>query len=533
VIQTEAATIIKQAKEATTADHSNPSDTDIPTISVTPPNFTITGYAVDGNTLLADKDVIQTLSPFIGDDKSFADVQKAIDALQKRYSEQGYHAVRVTLPEQNINSGNIHILIIEGMITAIRVEGATKHDEKNILKTLPSIRVGSSPKLNDITADLKIANENPAKNTSVLMRNAGKTGELEAVIKVKDVDPQTFSATLDNTGTPQTGEGRVTAAYQHANLSNHDDVLRLQIGSSTQYPERYKTIMGAYHVPVFTTNASVDLYAAVSDANSGMLAGSAMQITGAGQVIGARYNQLLASSGAYTHGAFIGIEQKQFRTNFTINDTTIDGAAIGSPNIDALPITLGYKGNWQGKNSQTAWYAAYSHNLAGSDDHSSYQTVGSTQNYRLWRYGADYMTSLDMDWRLRLRLTGQKANDHLIAGEQFAIGGNDNLRGLYERSMAADNAHLLTAEVYTPDMGDKISNALSLRGLIFIDRLSAQNEGASNTTSDLSSAGIGVRLGYQKNISMRADLARLMDVPDGLAQKSGDLYAHVGMTISH
>jgi hemolysin activation/secretion protein len=468
----------------------------------------------------------------VGDNKSFADVQKALDALQKRYLDAGYQAVRVSLPEQNLSSGSIRLQVIEGKITQISVIGATEHDEANIRNSLPSLIVGKAPRLDDMTRELKVANENPSKNATLLMRNAGKVGELEAVVSVKDTKPQTLSATLDNTGSPQTGESRITAAYQHANLTNRDDVLRLQASTSVEYPDRFKTMMAAYHVPVFSVGGSVDGYVGVSDANSGKIAGGLMQINGAGQVIGIRYNQVLANNGATTHSAFTGIERKNFTTNFNINGLNVNGSLLGSPDIEALPVTIGYRGNWQGEASAAGWYAAYSQNMGGSNS-ATYDSVGSKQDYSLWRYGADYAGALAMDMQLRLKLAGQKANNHLISGEQFAIGGYDNLRGLYERSLAADSSNLLTAELYSPDFGATIAEGTSAKGLVFVDHLVAQNEVTGATSSNLTSAGLGVRLAYQKNLSLRADVARLVDVPDGLVQKEGDTYAHVGITVSH
>jgi hemolysin activation/secretion protein len=505
---------------------------EVPIIPVTANNFVIAGYAIDGNSLLAESDIIATLTPFVGDNKTFADVQKALDALQKRYVDAGYQAVRVSLPEQNLSSGSIRFVVIEGKITQIAVLGATEHDEANIRNSLPSLVVGKAPRLDDMTRELKVANENPSKNATVLMRNAGKAGELEALITVKDSHPQTLSATLDNTGSQQTGESRITAAYQHANLTNRDDVLRLQASTSVEYPDRYKTMMAAYHVPVFSTGGSVDGYVGLSDANSGKIAGGLMQINGAGQVIGVRYNQIMANSGSTTHSLFAGIERKNFTTNFNINGVDLDGSLLGSPDLEALPITAGYKGNWQGEASAAGWYAAYSQNSGGSKAE-TYNSIGSKQDYSLWRYGADYVGALALDMQLRLKLAGQKANNHLISGEQFAIGGYDNLRGLYERSLAADSSNLLTAELYSPDFGASIAESTSAKGLVFVDHLVAQNEVTGATSSSLTSAGLGVRLAYQKNLSLRADVARLVNVPDGLVQKEGDTYAHVGITVSH
>ena len=49
---------------------------------------------------------------------------------------------------------------------------------------------------------------------------------------VADQRPYRFSLSLDNTGTPQTGNYRVGAGFQYANLFNRDHVLNVQYVTS-------------------------------------------------------------------------------------------------------------------------------------------------------------------------------------------------------------------------------------------------------------------------------------------------------------
>ena len=58
--------------------------------------FDVTGYAVEGSPLLRSEDFSRIVSPFIGKQKTAADVQKAQRALQQAYLDLGHCSVQVT-----------------------------------------------------------------------------------------------------------------------------------------------------------------------------------------------------------------------------------------------------------------------------------------------------------------------------------------------------------------------------------------------------------------------------------------------------
>src|SRR5258708_25665727 len=67
--------------------------------------FDINQYQVDGNTLLKPAVIERLVAPYKGKQKDFANVQRALEALEIAYRDLGYGSVQVVLPEQNIASG--------------------------------------------------------------------------------------------------------------------------------------------------------------------------------------------------------------------------------------------------------------------------------------------------------------------------------------------------------------------------------------------------------------------------------------------
>src|ERR1700741_4720715 len=65
------------------------------------PRFEITRFALEGNTLLRQQEIDRALAPYVGKEKDFGDIQRALEALEQAYRDRGYAIVQVLLPEQD------------------------------------------------------------------------------------------------------------------------------------------------------------------------------------------------------------------------------------------------------------------------------------------------------------------------------------------------------------------------------------------------------------------------------------------------
>ena len=216
------------------------------------------------------QDAERILAPYTGPDRSLADIQRAREALEAAYSAKGYGAVQVLLPEQEVARGEVVLRAVEAKLGKVTVEGNRFFDEPNIRASLPSLQPGSSPNTARSAKDLRVANENPSKQTTVTLRSGATEGEVDAVVRVVDQDPLKFMVSVDNTGTPQTGDWRIGAGVQHSNLWNRDHILNFQYVTAPYQegdpdplalpPNKDVEIWGAsYRVPIYSLGDSLDL----------------------------------------------------------------------------------------------------------------------------------------------------------------------------------------------------------------------------------------------------------------------------------
>ena len=513
------------------------------------PRFDINKFTVRGATLITADGIELLLAPYIGRSKDFGDVQKALEALEKAYTSKGYSAVQVILPEQQIDKGEVEFEVVEAKIGKIVIEGNKYFDEANVRASVPRVQQGQSPNILHISDNLRLANENPAKQTTVLLRSGAEEGQVDAVVRVADERPNKLSVTLDNTGTQQTGNFRVGVGYQNSNLWNRDHVLNAQYVTAPNdddrtnrlglYPSKHVFILGGqYRIPLYRYGDTLELSAGYSNVNSGVVA-NLFNISGSGSIFGVRYNQNLDKIGDLEHKLSYGLDWRAYQS--TVRQIGVAGAGL-VPDVTVHPISLTYAGTYRKSESDTNFSLSAAQNLPGGNDAGTGAFQGDTfvvpvrpaaraganPRYFTTRWSFNHNRALPRDWQFRWGMSGQLTRDTLISGEQFGIGGADSVRGFLEREIINDNGYRGTLEFYTPDFGSIVPVAgVRMRALAFYDWGAVRRIRPTvleQHGQHVSSAGLGVRFSRGTNLSVRLDAATVTD--SGGVQKIGDVRVH-------
>ena len=492
------------------------------------PRFEIRRYVIDGATLVSADDLAEITQPFTGKDKNFADVQRALEAVEKAFSSRGFSAVQVVLPEQELEKGEVKFKVIEAKIGRVIVEGNKNFDEENIRRSLPSLEEGESPNTLKLAYNLRIANESPSKQTTVLLRGGAEEAKVDAVVRVVDESPLKLSLSLDNSGTTQTGLFRVGFGIQYSNLWNRDHVISVQYITSPSEDNSPNTvalnnsnrvfILGlSYHIPVYSLGDSIDISAGQSNVNSGVV-GNTLAIAGAGTIAGLRYNRHLPRWGDLDHKLALGADWRAYESRVT----QVGGGPQLVPDVTVRPLSLTYNGTYRTSASETNFYVGQSWNIpatgsgAASQDAFTASRAGADAGYSLARYGLSHNRSFANDVQFRASFSGQYTRDMLVSGEQFGVGGADSVRGFTEREVSNDYGYRGTVELYSPDFasGLGVGGNTRMRALAFYDWGQVQRvrpavfEVAQQT---ISGTGIGFRVAVGSSFFLRADWGIVID----------------------
>ncbi|HZW25653.1 MAG TPA: ShlB/FhaC/HecB family hemolysin secretion/activation protein [Gallionella sp.] len=491
------------------------------------PLVRIERFRVVGNTLLDDGMVQQLLAPYLGEAKSFTDIQRALEALEEAYRKAGYSAVSIITPEQEIAAGEITFIVTEAVIGKVIISGNQHYDEDNIRNALPALEEGASPSVRKLSENLRLANQNPTRQTDVILALSDEEGKVDAKVNVEDESPHKFFATFDNTGNQSTGQYRAGIGYQHNNLLNRDHAATLNYVTSPDHVRQVTQLSASYRLPLYALGDSIDLIAAYSDTDAGTTSTVAgpLSFSGQGKILSARYNFYLPRKGEYSSKITAGIDYRAYVNNCTLGAFGAAGCGAAAADVTVHPVSISYEGTW----TTPAYVADYSLSLVrnipggargGSADVAAARPspvggAGARGDYSLLRFTGNLAGALPDNWQYRLTGNAQYTPSALISGESFGLAGSTAVRGFLEREFSSDKGYVLNLELYTPELAPKLDfEDSSVRLLGFADHARGWKvplAGELPESISLGSIGLGLRWSYGKNLMLKADLARVVD----------------------
>lgn len=508
--------------------------------------FRIVRYEVQGNTRLDNDQVERLLAPYLGEERTAADIKAASQALEEAYHKAGYHSVRVHTPPQEITSGTVVLSVTEFKLGQISVSGNQYHDEANIRQALPALIPGMAPSAATLAENLRLANENPSRRLDVVLAMASTPDTVDAAVKVQDDPAQKISLTLDNTGNASTGNYRTGVAYQHHNLFNRDHSATLNYTTSPDHLDEVTQLSASYRLPLYQLGDSLDFIAAHSDVNAGTtetVAGP-MSFSGKGNTFGARYNHYFPQAGEYTARLTASLDYRASNNDCTVGDFGSAGCGSASADTTVHPLGLTYSGAWNKPKLVADFSLTAAHNISGGSHGSDGDFAaarpsplgegGASADYAVYQLSGSLLTILPQDWRLRMAAKTQYTPDALLAGEQLGLAGANAVRGFQEREVSRDKGYCLNLEAYTPDLMPALGLAAgSLRLLAFVDYARGSNEqlaGESDALVTLGSFGGGLRYDFSRRVAAKFDLARVTNGAG--ATEAGASRGHLTVTVT-
>ncbi len=500
-----------------------------PTVEEAPEfiRFAINGFIVDDAKLFSQADFDAVVAPFVGKEKDFSDVQRALEAVEELYASRGYSAVHVLLPEQELEAGTVHFQVIEGHYGKIIVKDNRFVSEQNALDAIPSVRSGGVPRAKQVGRELRLANENPARQLNVVLKAGEKDDEVDANVLVTDSNPELWTMTLDNSGSVETGRSRLGLAYRHANLFDSDHVAQVNVQVSPQFMSRVKVLGGSYKVPLYDRGHSVEVFGGYSNVTS--LVGTT-NFQGGGLIFSSRYNIPLERWGTFDPRVSLGVDWRKF--------DKIKMTGVAQPlynDIIVTPLSVAYSAQGKAGSGDVNFNTSFAMNVplmskGKSADFANYDLVNSTKptaTYKAIRFGAGYFTAFAGDWQFRTAMNGQWSGDTLIQAEQMRLGGADGVRGFSEGSETGEVGMRYNIETYSPSFE---TSGAKLRGLVFVDGGTVKAKAGGST--NVSSAGFGLRSAITDTSSLRVDAGRIIKAGNDPQQLKGDWRIHAALSAS-
>jgi hemolysin activation/secretion protein len=495
--------------------------------------FAILEYQVEGNTLLRPIDIERAVTPFLGENKTIKDVERARAQLERVYRDRGYKTVQVNIPPQRVGEGTVRLSVLEGRVGKLKIAGSRYHSLQVIRDKLAQLSPGNVPDFNEVQKEMGTVNRSDDLRVTPILRASDTPGRVDVELTVKDELPLHALLDVNNRYNANTTHLRTTGELRYDNLFQANQSVSFQYQIAPLQPADAKVWSASYVIP--TAGSLVwAFYAVHSDSN--VAAVGNVDVVGKGDIYGIRLiTTLPTASQTFYHSFTAGVDYKDFKQSVVQEGAS---SSIESP-VSYPPFTLQYSGTWLGPlttDDVGRSATANSRSTTNLDLGVSFIIRGLGTDWRQFANkrayaGTSYIILhpslareqvLPGHWAVMAKIDGQLASGPLINNEQFAAGGADSVRGYTEAERLGDNALHGTLELRTPEL--LRGNALKAEQsyvLAFAEAAKLQIlQPLPGQTSafTLASAGLGLRF-KSHGFTLSLDGARILK--DGYVTPSG------------
>lgn len=502
-----------------------------PTDDPTPLTSNLRGIRVVGSTMAVKKSnpgsfsgvvtegvelpskVYNVLSARVGGPLTLGSLNQMVREAVLAYRRSDLPVVDVLVPEQEISSGILQLVIIEGRLGDVIVEGAGDAESRALARQIRTQR-GETIRESQITEDLNWINKHPNRQVDLVFSPGGGYGETDVILRNQASKELLGYVTLDNTGTSVLGETRSTfgvswtgplflgmdsiLSYQFTTNIDDDSDLFGHSGVFASYlPWRHQvTLLGAY----------VDTEALIEQGGATFLSG------GVNKQMSGRYGIPLPGTGNFSHELEIGMDFKSSNSALDFNQVQVFDTTS-----EIVQYSLGY--NIVSRDRTGVWrFDSEVVNSPGDNTNKNTdaifatQRAGATADYTYGRVRLERDQQLTQGWTAYGRIEAQASNSNLLASETLGAGGYDSVRGWEQRIARGDRGVVASAELRTPVVYPSTFGGFNnvqdgAYGLVFYDYGSLASEVPLPGEQDveLGSVGLGFRYSRQGWFSLRVD----------------------------
>jgi hemolysin activation/secretion protein len=479
-------------------------------------------YVVRGNTVLDQRDIEEAVYPFLGPQKTLADIEGARDALQKAYQSKGYQSAFVELPEQKVDDGVVYLKVSETTVGRVRVVGAKFYSPAEIRDSVPALAEGKVPDFDTVQSQLAALNKGGSRQVMPLVRQGQRPGTMDVDLQVEDQNPWHASIGLNNDYSADTERLRSVASLGYDNLWQAGHSVSLTFFTAPQDMDNAKVWSGSYSMPI-SQRWSLMFSGYQSDSNVATVGGT--NVLGKGHSYGVSAIYTIPSTGAWANSLSAGVDFKDFDEQTSLGE---DGDKVP---IRYAPFTFSYNGLRYTESTQLGLglsLVAGTRSLFGygSDDQEfDNKRYKANPSFAVLKGNVDYTFDVLGNWQSATKGSFQLASGPLVSNEQISAGGATSVRGYLAAERTADEGYLLSQEFRTPSLAKYMGS--------FVNewRFYAFAEGAQlklreplpeqQDEFNLASVGLGTRASLSKGLSGSLDWGfPLLDGPNTSKQES-------------
>ncbi len=439
------------------------------------------------STLLSAEELGQLSAPYIGRPLTTADIQTLLDNISKLYQQKGVLTAVPILPQQNLRSGTLRVLLVEGRLGRIKINSSLVDPEW--MRHWFTLKEGEVVTQAELSRNLNLFNAGIDYTASAEFVAGEQFGVSDLSISIPDINPLQYWTFAEVNSNDSSHSNLLAFGVRLSPASNQGGrieaaALRTSQGetllASTSWPLGFKGWRAAGHASLTQTRNRIQAQDSSPD----------ITIKGKASSIGLealRVWPLDESATLKTHIAW---------------GSTESSSSLGEEKLA------------ERKQEKLSLGATFEHNTISTQSWLKLASVFAKEQGGSVRYtevSAAALANLDPErhWSVkiggygRVSLTGKD-----LDVDPFAIGGQDSVRGYTAASIASQQGHAIQAELrFRP----AIQESLPMDLMAFWDSGKAYS---SEESKSISSAGIGLQARLTHQLSLELIYSRQLKLQE-------------------
>ena len=490
--------------------------------------FPIQDIELKGADSLSAADRARLLKPYLGQCLGVAQLNQLLKVITDYYIAKGRVTSRAYLPQQDLSSGHLQVLVVEGKLEGIKgAQGSTVTD-RELAMAFPG-KVGEALNLREVEQLVDQLSRLPSKQAQMELSPGAQIGGSEVLVRNQPQKPWRASLSRDNDGQKSTGEQQWGAGLEWDSPLGLADQLILRGGHDaiSDHQKTSKNSMLYYNVPWGWWNFSYT-YSESDYRTPGSVDDFKYKQWGDSQNHQLRAERVVHRDDVSKTSVNVGLTH--LRTNNYINDTRLDvssnrlsefqvgvshGRRIGSAFVN---LDVGMQNGIGAFDAQKDEQTRIRGNLTPTPRYRKYTaTLSYLQPFTLWGESLSFSSLA----------TGQRSEDVLYAPQRMSLGGSYSVRGFKDQQLNGDSggywrnevrwARPVTLDWMRPAFAEYGASVGYDQGVIRNDRYNEDQHGrVSSNSLELFARG--------KHVSTSVTFAHSLERPGVVTEREAPIY---------
>lgn len=402
--------------------------------------FPIQTIELKGANSLSATDRERLLKPYLGQCLGVSELNALLKTITDDYIDKGLVTSRAYLPQQDLSSGHLSVLVVEGKLERLRGAQGSKISDRELAMAFAG-KVDAPLNLREIEQLLDQLNRLPSNQAQMELAPGAQVGGSEVLVKNTPQKPWRASLSRNNDGQKSTGEQQWNVGLEWDNPLGLADQLMLRGGHDalSDHQKTSKSTLLYYNLPWgwwnFSYTYSQSDYRALGEVGS-----YHFKQSGDNQSHQLRAERVIHRDALSKTSLNIGLAH--LRTNNYVEDSRLD---LSSHRLSELQLGINH-----GRRIANAFVnidLGVQNGIGAFDAQRDNQErvngrLTPTARYRKYTATVSYLQPFSLwgeSFSFSSLATGQRSEDVLFSPQRMSLGGSASVRGFKDQQLSGDS----------------------------------------------------------------------------------------------